>query len=136
MQKNGVVLIMNTSVEKILKPILWDYDINILDFYHVAVGIKERVGSFNQQRAFIRILERLGWYDILELFGIQFVKEHLTPEIISQLRFSDLGKKYDLIRRVLHGEPVSLSGWSAETRQRARNTVLSNRWYSTESALF
>ncbi|MBN1561494.1 hypothetical protein JW998_14680 [candidate division KSB1 bacterium] len=86
---------MRTSIEKILQPVLWDYDINSLDFYHVAVGALERVASFDQQRAFIRILERLGWYDILELFGIQFVKEHL-----------------------------SLAGWSSETRQRARNAVI------------
>ncbi|MBN1479886.1 hypothetical protein JXA70_06425 [candidate division KSB1 bacterium] len=126
---------MSSSIEKILKPVLWDYDIDALDFYHVAVGEKEHIGSFDQQRALVRIFERLDWYDILDVFGIEFVEKHLTVKITSRLRFADLRKRYDTIRRILHGEPVSFAGWSVETAERAKNAVLSNRWYSTEPAL-
>lgn len=126
---------MSASIKDILKPVLWDYNINVNDFYDVATGVRERVGGFDQQRALVRVFERLDWYDILEVFGIQFVEEHLTPDIISRIRFADLRKRYDIIRRILHGEPVSFAGWSVATAERARNAVLSNRWYRTEPAL-
>ena len=119
----------------VLERLLWDYDLNAKDFYDLLLGKKARIGLWNQERALIRVLERLGWYDIVNILGLEYLKEHLTLQIIEKLRFPDLQRKYGIVRKVLHGEPVSFSGWDSETRQRARDAVLSNRWYSVESSL-
>jgi hypothetical protein len=125
-----------SEIKDLLQPILWDYDLEAYEFYRIARGERQGIGFLNQERAIVRILERLGWYEILGLLGLDFIKEHLTPELIAKLRFPEQKRKYEIIRKILHREPLSFPGWSAETRARARNTVLSDRWYCTEPALF
>jgi len=122
-------------IEHILKPILWDYRIEPYEFYLVALGKKGTLGLFTSERALIRILERLNWYEILELFNVDILKEKLTPGLIAKIRTRELRKKYEFIRKILQDEPVSFSGWDHDNRQRVKHTLLSNRWYRTESAL-
>ncbi|MBC8184820.1 hypothetical protein H8E88_27315 [candidate division KSB1 bacterium] len=122
-------------IEYILKPILWDYRIDPSEFYQVALGKKEHVGLFNSERALLRMLERLGWYELLELFGVDILKERLTTDLISKIRIKELRHKYEFARKILQGEPVSFSGWGCDYRQRIKHTLLSNRWYRTDSAL-
>ncbi|MDY0092876.1 MAG: hypothetical protein RBT80_09280 [Candidatus Vecturithrix sp.] len=124
------------EIRKLLHPILWDYDIDPYHLFQVAIGCKERVGSFTQQTALIRMLERLSWYDLIRLFGLEELTRLLTPDLIAQLRFPELRERYELVRKVLHGEPVSFSGWSPEYRQKIRRTLLSHRWYRTQPGVF
>ncbi len=123
------------NIQQVLQPLLWDYHIDPYDLFEVAVGHKERVGSFTQKTAFIRMLERLSWYDLIRVFGIEEITRLLTPDIIAQLRFPELRERYELVRKVLHGEPVSFSGWSAEYRQKIRHTLLSQRWYRAQPGI-
>lgn len=118
------------KIKSILQPILWDYQIDVVEFYHIALGQRSGIGMLDQQKAFLRILERVSLYDIFDLFDLEVLKKYLTSTLIKKLRFPELQRKYEIIRKILHGEPISFPGWSAETRQRTQNTVLSNRWYS------
>jgi len=122
-------------IERILKPLIWDYQLDAGTFYLVSIGRKVLAG-LSQQQALLRIFERLNWYNILDLYDVAFLKEQLTPELIGKIRFPETRKKYEIIRKLLFGEPVSFAGWSAETRQRAQDTVLSDRWYCSQQALF
>ena len=124
------------KIKRILQPLLWDYHIEADDFYRIALGQKAGIGFLHQQQALLRILERLSWYDILELFDCEFLKNHITSDLISKMRFPATKRKYEILRKILHGQSVSFPEWSAETRQRAQNAILSNRWYSTEPSLF
>lgn len=45
-----------TEIQKLLRPIIWDYHIAPYELYEVAIGQKNRVGWFTQERALIRIL--------------------------------------------------------------------------------
>jgi len=123
------------EIEKI-RPILWDYRIDPIEFYHIAKGERKAIGFLNQERALIRILDYMDWYDILTLFGIDFLRKNLTPDLVGKLRFAKQREKYEIIRKILLGEPLSFPEWCDETRQRAGNTVLSDRWYRTEPSLF
>ena len=123
------------NIDDLLQPILWDYQIAPCDFYEVATGKKERVGWFTRERVLIRILERLTWYDLITLFGIERLTEILTPELIAQLRFPELRRRYELARKVLQGEAVSFSGWSPEYRENIKHTLLSHRWYRAQSRI-
>lgn len=123
-------------IETLLAPILWDYRIHPYEFYQVAIGNKAQIGHFNQEKALIRILERLNWYDLINLFGMEFLKKYITLELVSKLRFKDKRRKYEVVRKILHGETVSFPGWNSETRQRLEHSLLSHRWYRTEPTLF
>ena len=119
------------QIHKILKPIIWDYNIEPCDFFDVAIGKKIRTGSFDQIKALIRIFERLSWYELVSLFGMDDLSKLLTKEIISRIRTKELRDKYEFARKILHKETVSFSGWSLEYREKIKNRLLSNRWYRT-----
>jgi hypothetical protein len=66
--------------EIILKSIFWDYNITGKELYSMLVG--DITGNFpGKEKIFIRMLERLGWYDILNIAGYNLVKELLTKEL-------------------------------------------------------
>lgn len=125
-----------SQIYQLIQPILWDYKTDPYDFFLTAVGEKNRAGCFNQEKALIRMLERLSWYDLIRLFGVERLKVLLTPGIISKLRIKELQEKYEFARKILHGESVSFSGWSAEYREKIKHTLLSNRWYRTQPGIF
>jgi hypothetical protein len=124
------------KIQTLLQPIIWDYSIAPYELYEVAIGHKERVGWFTQDKAVVRILERLSWYDLINLFGIDKLTQLLTKDVISQIRVKALQERYEFARKVLQGEPVSFSGWSPESREKIRHTLLSNRWYRTQQRIF
>ena len=115
-------------IREILKPILWDHDIDAVTFYETALGKRKKVKSFTREKALVRILERVSWYDLIELFGLEGLKDILTKKTIARLRIDMLREKYELARKVLHGEDVSFSGWDPEARKTIEPTMLSNRW--------
>ncbi len=120
------------EIRAILQAILWDYQIDPCDFYELALGRKERIGWFSRERALIRMLERLSWYDLIRVFGLKELSDILKPELIAQLRFPELRRRYELARKVLRGETVSFSGWSPEYRENIKHSLVSQRWYRTQ----
>ena len=130
-----VIIMKHDEIRALLRPILWDYDLDPYEFYEVAAGTRARLGMFTQDTALIRLFERLGWYDLIDLFGLDELTRLLTKERIAKLRIPELRERYELARKVLHGEPVSLSGWSPEYREKIRRTLLSHRWYRAEPGL-
>lgn len=127
---------MNTvereQIRRLMKHVIWDYDIDPYELYEVVLGLREKVGHFDRMRVFQRMLERLSWYDLLDLLGADMLRERLTPETIAQIRRPDVRERYEHIRRVLHDDALPSAGWSPEYRQRIQDTLLSDRWYRVE----
>ena len=119
-------------IERKLKPLFWDYVVNPAEAYEVLVGRRRQAGPFDRERLLIRLLERLSWYDLLAVLGPEGVKSALTPKIIQKLRFPYLKERYEFIRRILHAEPVSFTGWSPENRERIGAAFLSHRRYGAQ----
>ncbi len=80
-------------------------------------------------RSIIRLLERMPWYDLVELFGLSGLKKMITGERIRLLRDPLLKEHYKCARQLLHKEPLSISGWRPEYRKKIRATLLSDRRY-------
>ncbi|MBL7095101.1 hypothetical protein ISS22_14140 [candidate division KSB1 bacterium] len=72
------------KIENILTNIIWDYDVKPYDLYLVLAGKRESAGPFTAEKIFIRILERLSWYDLLDIVGLDFLKRNLTGERIER----------------------------------------------------
>ena len=121
--------------EKALQSIAWDYQVRGDRLLEVLLGLREKEGPFERDKLFLRILERLPWHDVLELTGKDLLKELLTRERIARLRFPEQRKRYDRIRQILQGEPVSFSGWDTQYREAYRRSLLSNRWYRAKPTL-
>lgn len=128
---------MNESeIRKRLDPIVWDYDIDSYELYELVLERKARAGGFTREKALLRMLERLSWYDLVLIFGMDELTRLLEKEIISKLRIPGQREKYEFIRKVLQGETVSFSGWDPEYREKIKHTLLSNRWYRTQQRVF
>ena len=128
---------MMTRAEKqeTLQSIAWDYHVQGDSLMDVLIGLREKAGPFDQDKLLLRVLERLPWHDVLELLEKDLLKQLLTPERIARLRFPEQRRRYDRIRKILQGEPVSFSGWDPRHREAYRRSLLSNRWYRTQQAL-
>ena len=119
------------AIQTALRGIIWDYDVDPDELFEVITGKREKSGPFDAERIFVRMLERLSWYELIELLGLEFIKNHLSEDIIRKIRFKALRGRYETIRKVLSGDPLSFSGWDPEYREKIKYTLLSNRWYRT-----
>lgn len=115
--------------EYLLRGIVWDYNIKPIDLYLISLGEKPPVGTFDKEKAFLRIIERLSWYELLQLYEIQFIKENLTEELIKKIRNETLRNRYEILYQILRGKTLPTAGWNPENRKRLKATLLSDRWY-------
>lgn len=114
---------------KALKNIFWDYNTSLLPLDKVIKRDLNSIDNYEFNLILNRMLERLNWYELLDILGIDIIKKLLTPEVIVKLRSKELKDRYERIRRILLKEHLPFSGWDPEYRKRIKATLLSNRWY-------
>jgi hypothetical protein len=119
-------------IRRIMKHVVWDYDVDPYELHEVVLGKRQKVGHFDRKRVFLRMLERLSWYDLLDLLTVDLLRDLLTPETIAGIRRRDVRERYGHIRRVLQDKALPSAGWHPGYREKIRNTLLSDRWYRAE----
>jgi len=114
-----------------LKRINWDYTISAEDMFAVINNKKSQAGHWNRGDLLLRMLERLSWYDLLDFFTPEELALQLKPDLLRRLHNKEKRDKYERLGKILRKEPVSFTKWGAEYRKESRDTLFSNRWYST-----
>lgn len=122
---------LNEQQYRCLKRLAWDYNISVEEILAVLTGKVSHAGHWDFERLLIRMLERLSWYDLLEFFDRSILEKWLVPEILSQLRFLEQRKKYERLGKILRGEVVPSTKWGPRYRSEIKNSLFSNRWYSS-----
>ncbi len=118
---------------KTIKGIYWDYHIDPEEYLDILEGRRPGQSPWlDREKIIIRMLERLYWYTLVDFFGMDGLREAITPEVIARLRFPFMRRKYDYVRKVLHGEPVSDSGWGHKGDKKYTYPLLSHRWYRAQ----
>jgi len=112
-----------------LKKIFWDYNIDLLPLNKIVNMQFDVIDKYEFDLIINRMLERLGWFDLLDILGVDLLKKILISGSINRLRSNELKDRYERIRRILYKEPLSISGWDTEYIKRIKTTLLSNRWY-------
>ncbi|MCD6269827.1 MAG: hypothetical protein J7J71_06800 [Deltaproteobacteria bacterium] len=114
-----------------LKHINWDYNISIESMFAVINDEQPRAGHWSKDDLLVRMLERLSWYDLLDFFSVEVMKEKLTHNFLLKIHNHEIRGKYERLGKILRGEPVQFTKWGAEYRAKCKDTLFSNRWYST-----
>jgi hypothetical protein len=89
------------EIDKILKQILWDYNIPPEEVIAVFKGEKNLAGHYSRQMLFQKIIESYSWFTIIQLFTPNEIKYLLTSQTISKLRSPSLRKKYEFVQKRL-----------------------------------
>ena len=122
---------LSTNKLRSLKRINWDYTLSPEDLFAVINGKKAKAGHWNREDLLLRMLERLSWYELLDFFTIEELALKLRPKLLARLHNKEKREKYERLGKILRKEPVSFTKWGAEYREKSRDTLFSNRWYST-----
>jgi hypothetical protein len=120
---------------RLMRSLNWDYLDTPEDMLAVVEGRRESSGAFNREKLFLRSLERLAWYRIIGLWGVEMVKQLYTPSLARRIWPKDLRQRYDFALAVLRREPLPPARWGDEQHQQMRRPVFSNRWYSAQPGL-
>jgi hypothetical protein len=94
-----------------LKRIIWDYDVNADELRAFLEGEEKQFHHFTREMLYVRILERLSWYEMLDCLPISLIKRMLNPETLSMLRSESMRQKYDYAARILHKQALPPSRW-------------------------
>ena len=119
-------------LKELLPTLIWDYVYDPDEICAVIMGTREQAGHFTREKLLQRMIERLRWYDIVQALGIPFITTFLSPAVLRGVRDASTRQKYDRVRKILQGEPVSAPGWDSEYRRSIAATLLSHRWYRTQ----
>jgi len=128
-------IMMKLSYEeklKLMSSLNWDYLDKHEDMLAVIEGRLVSSGAFTRDKLFVRSLERLTWYTIIGLWGVEAIKELYTPETAGRIWPKDLRKRYDFALAVLRREPLPPARWGDEYYKQMWHPFLSNRWYSAK----
>lgn len=108
---------------------MWDYNISPEEVDKLVKGETDFAGHYDINRLFIKMLNNLSWYEIIEIFHIDKIKLLLTDEIISKIRFESIQNNYARLKRLLRNETVPSAKWGSSGNEQAGYPILSNRWY-------
>jgi len=81
---------------RIMKSLVWDNDVREDRLLEILLGLRDEEGTFDQERVFLRVLERMPWHEILGLMGKDRVARLLTPETIQLPNFVFQDKEGDM----------------------------------------
>jgi hypothetical protein len=114
---------------KLMGSLNWDYLDKPEDMLAVIEGRLESSGAFTRDKLFVRSLERLSWYPILGLWGIETVKQLYTPELAGRIWPKSMRQRYDFVLAILRREPVPITEWGTQGYRSKRYRFFSNRGY-------
>jgi len=86
---------------KLIKQLVWDYDIPVDDIEAVLEGKLANAGHYTRSMLFQKVIETYPWFTVIQLFSPIEIKSLLTADMIKQLKAPSLQKKYEFILRKL-----------------------------------
>jgi hypothetical protein len=100
---------LNPKPNVSLKPlttIFWDYDYSLSgkDLFDFVLGKKE-ISYLDRNQVRARMLMSVGWYQLVDIFGLINLRLLLTEDVLKWVWVDDLRKQYalagEVIRRAL-----------------------------------
>lgn len=91
-----------TQRNRLIKRLLWDYDLSVNEALSLLDGDKKEVRGVYPENIYLKILSSYNWYTILKIFSIEQIKFILSKEnVINNIYPESLKEKYLYVRRIL-----------------------------------
>ena len=94
---------------KLMKGLMWDYNIPPEHCLEVLEGSRKTAGHYNEATLFRKLLESYPWFTVLKILTVERISELLTEKVIQSLRFKSIRTAYEFVRKRL-SEAVPASG--------------------------
>ena len=80
---------------------MWDYNLPVDKIDDLMSGKIERLGHYNREMIFKKMLETFPWFILLQLIDVKVIKELLNQDIIKKLKSPALRENYFYVRERL-----------------------------------
>ena len=100
---------MPTTKEHLLQKLIWDYSYSTDELNKLLTGEIKQLGHLTKRTLFVRAMESLSWFSVLELFGAKEVLRFLNEDTIKEIRSSSLKKRYEFTKTRLQ-QIISTTG--------------------------
>jgi hypothetical protein len=87
--------------QKLLKQILWDYNIPEEEIEAVFKDENKTARHYNREMLFLKIIESYPWFTVIQIFSPAEIQNLLSRQVISKLRSPSLRKKYEFVQERL-----------------------------------
>jgi hypothetical protein len=92
---------MEINKNSIYQQLMWDYNLPTDKIDDLMSGKIERLGHYNQEMMFKKMIESLSWFVLLEVVGIEKVTQLLSDNVIEKLRSPALKDNYYYVKKRL-----------------------------------
>jgi len=86
---------------KILKSLMWDYQIPAGDLEMLLDGKIDKAGHYTRETLFAKMLSGLPWYTVIQLVTAEGAKQLLTDDVIKSLWPESIQIKYRYVKKRL-----------------------------------
>jgi hypothetical protein len=76
---------------------MWDYNISPEECIDLLEGKVPLAGHYTRQTLFKKMLESYPWFTIIEMLGLDLIRELLSSSVIDSLRTDKLRQRYKFI---------------------------------------
>ena len=88
------------KINMLLKKSVWDYDIPTERLVAIFEG-RESTFSLTANKLRMRLLMSTAWYTLIDVFGIQTLKEFLSDDVLEGIHIPDVREKFRNARTIL-----------------------------------
>lgn len=88
--------------DEVYRQIMWDYPITKRDIESLLSGDIEQAAHYSRNSLFLKMLQSLPWFSLLETLGQETIQELLTDELIAKIKSESMRKKYSYVKQRLH----------------------------------
>jgi hypothetical protein len=127
---------MNYTLQQkiqLIQMLYWDYKIYNSDIESILDGGKLSKKGLSQKDVFIRTMSRLPWYLVVAIWGKEKSLSLLDTDTIKAVHSKARREQLERLEKILRGKPLPITEWSSQLREKLKKSILSNRWYSSES---
>ena len=89
---------MAPNQQHMLRKLVWDYSYTPDELNKLLSGETKQLGHLTKRTLFVRAMESLSWFSVLELFGAQEALKMLNEGAINEIRSGALRKRYEFAR--------------------------------------